>query len=65
MEKIVLKRDLVIPAGTVFICCDGMTRRHVSGNFEASIGLSKDTSGSVIYGFEPDDHALAEWFEKG
>ncbi len=62
-EKIVLQKDLVIPAGTVFECCDGVTQRYSSGNFEAVIGLSKDSSGSLIYGFEPGDKALTEWFK--
>ena len=51
----VLKRDLVIPAGTVFHCIDGTTRQFASGNFEATLGLSRDSSGSVVYGVEPND----------
>ena len=61
--RIVLKKDLVIPAGTVFESCDGLTRRHVSGNFEATIGLSKDSSGSFVCCLEPRDAGLSEWFE--
>lgn len=62
-QRIVLQRDLVIPAGTVFENCDGVTRRFASGNFEATIGLSKDSSGSVVYGFEPNDATLRDWFK--
>lgn len=62
VQRIVLLKDMVIPAGTVFECCDGVTRRFASGNYEATIGLSKDSSGSVVYGFEPNDAALADWF---
>lgn len=62
-QRIVLTRDLVIPAGTVFECCDGVVRRYASGNYEATIGLSKDTSGSIVYGFEPSDIQLGDWFE--
>lgn len=60
--KITLKKDLVIPAGTVFECCDGVTRRFANGNFEATIGLTKNTCGSLVYGFE--DELLEEWFDK-
>jgi len=59
----VLKRDLVIPAGTVFHCIDGTTRQFASGNFEATLGLSRDSSGSVVYGVEPNDAECMEWFE--
>lgn len=62
-SKIKLLKDIVIPAGTVFENCDGHTRRFVSGNFDTVIGLSKDSSGSLIYGFEPLDEELKEWFE--
>lgn len=61
-KKLRLLKDIVIPAGTVFDCCDGNTRRFVSGNYETTIGLSKDSSGSVTYGFEPLDKDLVEWF---
>jgi hypothetical protein len=62
--KYVLKKDLTIPAGTVFECVDGMTRRFASGNYEATIGLSRDSSGSFTYGVEPNDPACMEWFEE-
>ncbi len=62
-KRVVLKKDIVIPAGTVFECIDGRKSEYVSGNYEASIGLSKDTSGGLIYGVELNDPACAEWFE--
>lgn len=61
--RYVLKKDLIIPAGTVFECVDGTTRRFASGNFEAVIGLSRDSSGSLVYGIEPGDPKCMEWFE--
>ncbi len=62
-KRMVLKKDIVIPAGTVFECVDGSRREFISGNYEATIGLSKDTSGGLVYGVEPQDPACAEWFE--
>jgi len=64
-----LKKDLVIPAGTVFAKC----KRFPSCEFyEAIIGVSKDTYGVVQYFFDDsdndnedynDDKELSEWFE--
>ena len=63
-KKYVLKKDIVIRAGTVFHCVDGTHRTFASGNFEATIGLSKDSSGSLVYGIEPGEAACMEWFEE-
>lgn len=59
----VLRKDLVIPAGTEFTCIDGTTRRYATGNYEAIIGLSKDSTGSLVYGVEDLDPKCMEWFE--
>lgn len=61
-RRVVLLKDLVIPAGTIFENVDGHKRAFISGNYEATIGLTKDTSGSVLYGVELADVACAEWF---
>jgi len=61
-KRYVLLKDIVIPAGTVFKCIDGSTRRFVNGNYEATIGLSKDSCGSLTYGIEPNDANCMEWF---
>lgn len=42
MAKIILKEDLVIPAGTVFESCDGLEVQFASDNFEAMQGTGKD-----------------------
>ena len=34
MSKIILKKDLIIPAGTVFKNCDGLNDKFDSDNFE-------------------------------
>lgn len=64
-RRYILRRDIVIPAGTVLECIDGEKTEFVSGNFAASFAVndSRDTSGRVIYGIEPKDVRCMEWFE--
>ena len=40
--KIILKKDLVIPEGTIFDDCDGLRVDFASGNFVAIQGTGKD-----------------------
>jgi len=43
--KLILQKDFVIPAGTVFEKIPGgMKREYGCGNYEALIGTSKDTT---------------------
>ena len=60
--RVRLKRDILIPAGTVL---DDAPQRveMCRGHVEHIIGLTKDTSGSLMYFVDPDDSALAEWFD--
>ena len=60
--KVRLKRDILIPAGTIL---DDAPRRIelCKGHVEHIVGLTKDSAGSLIYFVDPDDKALAEWFE--
>ena len=59
-----LKKDIVIGKGTIFRNCDDSTVKFVKDNYECVIGLSKDSSGLVVYGIDCDDHELMlEWFE--
>ena len=61
MKKVLLK-DIVIPAGTVFMDAPSKTIRS-NGFGEAVIGLTKDSSGSLVYDIEGDDSdILKEWF---
>lgn len=65
-----LKRDIVIPAGTVFGQAPVRTERVVSdepydGSIETIIGLTRDSFGSLVYSLDPADReALGEWFEE-
>lgn len=61
-KKLVLKKDIVIKAGTLFLCEDGRTTKHVSGNYSTSIGLTNDSCGELIYGVDEKDDKLDEWF---
>ena len=60
--KVRLKRDIIIPAGTIF---DDAPRRidMAPGHVQHIIGLTDDSSGSLIYYFDPRDPCLGEWFE--
>jgi len=52
--KIKLKKDIVIPKGTIFKCIDGLEREYCNGNYEALIDLSRDNYGSFVIGDEFD-----------
>ena len=65
-----LKKDVVIPAGTVFDTAPWKTTRELSeapfdGAIDAIIGLTKDTSGVFTYHLDSADRdALEEYFEE-
>lgn len=46
--KIRLKADWVIPAGTEFECCDGMSRHFIDGNYEALLSISPDSTAEIV-----------------
>jgi len=52
--KIKLKKDIIIPKGTVFKCIDGLEREYCNGCYEALIDLSRDNCGSFVIGDEFD-----------
>ena len=58
----VLKKDIVIPAGTVFERIDGRKSDYISNCFACGIGLSDDTCGEFIYGIE-DCLEMNDWFK--
>jgi len=60
----VLIKDLVIPAGTVFGEAATHTARLGDGHIEATIGLTGNTSGSVHYYTGDDQEELREWFRE-
>ena len=68
--KLKLKKDIVIPAGTVFDDAPTQTRRVSSEFVEATfaVGDSKDTYGSVVYLVGSKDSKertqVSEYFEE-
>lgn len=63
--KMKLLRDIVIPAGTVFDeILGGSSTQYGTGNFAFIVGLTKDSSGQLVYGIDQDDPLLKDWFEE-
>jgi len=60
--KVVLIKDLVIPAGTVFDKAPFKTERPGDGCVQAIIGLTDNTSGSIEYWLDNDEEQMREWF---
>jgi hypothetical protein len=62
----ILKKDIVIPAGTKFDRAPTKTERVGAGHVDAIFGLSKNTFGVVEYSFDGDVDAevLEEYFEE-
>ena len=59
-----LKKDIIIPKGTIFNCVDDETREYRNGNFSTTFGLTKDSCGELIYGLDENDIYLDYWFEE-
>ena len=59
-----LKKDLVIPAGTIFHPAPRETKRFGTMHYDAEIGLTPNTSGTVTYFLGDDIALLSEWFEE-
>jgi hypothetical protein len=59
-----LTKDIVLKAGTVFKNINGRTTRFGNSNFSTLMGLTKDSCGEFIYGIDPNDTELHEWFEE-
>ena len=62
--KMRLKKDIVIPAGTIFEDCNGQTVHYGEENYETTIGLTQDSFGTLVYSMEPMDKKVDEWFEE-
>lgn len=58
------EKDIVIPRGTVFYCRDGSEKKYIEGNYSAVIGLTKDSSGELVYGIDMSDPRIEEWFHE-
>ena len=62
--KLKLKKDIVIPAGTMFHNCDGSSVYYDEENYETTIGLTEGSFGNLVYSVEPMDKEINEWFEE-
>lgn len=59
-----LLEDIVIKKGTIFRCIDGQTSQYIEGNYETTIGLTADSSGSLVYGIDLSDPHLSNYFKE-
>lgn len=57
-----LKKDIVIPAGTMFTEAP-LQIRYEEGCYSHTVGLTKNSSGDLVYCMDPMDKDLEEWFE--
>jgi hypothetical protein len=67
--KLRLKKDIVIKAGAIFESVDNETRKYYHDNYGHIFGLTKDTSGEIIYGIYGTVNGVlgkqsSKWFEK-
>lgn len=61
-RKIVLLKDIVIAAGTVFTKAPVMTQRD-ENHIDCLIGLSKNTCGTLTYSLDENEmEELKDWF---
>jgi len=60
IQKIISKKDIVIPKGTVFECIDGSSTQYYFNNFRNYIEINKDNSASFVIcydeGTEDDEY---------
>lgn len=61
---VVLQKDIVIPAGTVFHRAPRKTTRVGKGHYIAGVGLTNNTSGDLVYYVDPDEPEMKKWFKK-
>jgi len=55
-KKIVSKRDIVIPKGTVFNNCDNTSSQFYEDNFDTYVELNKDTTARIIVSSENKEY---------
>lgn len=54
--KLILKKDLVIPKGTIFSNIDGETAYYAYDNYDAIISLDNDTTARIIVSSENEQY---------
>jgi hypothetical protein len=63
-KRFILKKDIIIPAGTEFHPAPCKTVRFQDGHATAHVGLTDDTCGEFDYFIDPDDLELEDWFQE-
>ena len=62
-KKMVVLKDIIIPAGTVLTIAPTKTERYAQGHYSAIVGLSDNTAGEFEYFIDPDYLTeLQHWF---
>ena len=56
IKKVMSKKDIVIPKGTVFECIDGSSSQFYYDNYDVNIELDKDTSARIIVSSENKEY---------
>lgn len=65
LTKLVLKKDIVIPAGTELSPIPpGSTTTHGEDCFEYTVGITDNNTGSFYCYMDDPDGELDEWFEE-
>ena len=64
VTKVRLKKDIVIPAGTILENIGGIKTNYISHEwYEYLVGLTDDSCGHFRYDVDSGDIALLEYFE--
>lgn len=61
-KKIRLKKDIIIPAGTIMSTAPVKTVRYGDDHFDCTVGLTDDSCG--FFNYCVDDEKLDDWFEE-
>jgi len=65
-KKIISKKDIVIPKGTVFECIDESSTQYYFSNYRAYIDINKDNTASFVihYNKGTEDDEKFEFLKK-
>jgi len=55
-KKIISKKDIIIPKGTIFENIDGSDTHYACDNYEYILGLDKDTCATVVVSSENKEY---------
>jgi len=55
-KKIISKKDIVIPKGTVFECIDNSSTKFIYDNYEYLLALDNDTTARLIASSENKEY---------